>query len=182
MGALNATEAITLLNALFGALLVFVSTLYWTERKAHRARAEALAKASEALVLRMNTLESQLALVNQAVVPISTAFQAILIKELTHYHTPEMDELLAKVGPPSRMSPGEIDRLGTLLQARTIDMGPLISEQERGAATILPTVMVRAAAEYELLEQAQNLRNSLVTVTIGRLMDLNVKLPIPEPS
>ena len=178
MGALNATEAITILNAVFGAALVFVSTLYWTERNAHRTKAEALAKASEALMLRVNALESQLALVNQAVVPISTAFQAILIKELTHYHTPEMDMLLTKIGPPSTLTPVEMERFVQLLEARMIDMDSQISEQERGAATILPVVMVRAAAEYDLFEQAENLRSTLVTVAVARLMDLGVKLPI----
>jgi hypothetical protein len=38
--------------------------------------------------------------------------------------------------------------------------------------------MVRAAAEYDLFEQAENLRSTLVTVAVARLMDLGVKLPI----
>ena len=172
MWAPDATESMTLLNAVFGAALVFVSTLYWTASKASKARGLAMAEASAALLLRVNSLESQLALVNQAVVPISTAFQAILIKELTHYHTPELDALLAKVGPPSALTPPEIDEMGRLLQARTHDMGPLISQQERGAASILPVVMTRATAEYTLVQAAEELKRTMVTVAVSHLMNL----------
>ena len=117
MWPLNETELLTLLNAIFGAALVFVSTLYWVGRKASHAKAAAATKAAEAVALRVTSLEGKLALVDQAVVPISAAFQAILIKELTHYHTPEMDELLTKVGPPSTLTASEIDDLARLLQA-----------------------------------------------------------------
>ena len=172
MWPLNETELLTLLNAIFGAALVFVSTLYWVGRKASHAKAAAATKAAEAVALRVISLEGKLALVDQAVVPISAAFQAILIKELTHYHTPEMDELLTKVGPPSTLTASEIDDLARLLQARTIDMGPLISEAERGAAYILPIVMKRASDEYKLLEAAGKLRSTLVTVAVAHLMDL----------
>ena len=50
---------------------------------------------------RIVELERQVALVGQAIVPISAAFQAILIKELTHIHTPVLDRLLEKVGERS---------------------------------------------------------------------------------
>jgi hypothetical protein len=130
--------ALIMLTSLLGLLTKFLLNL----RSAARAR--------EA---RMVELETKLAVVSASVVPISTAFQAILIKELTHHVTPEMDALLVKLGPPSTLTPEEHDRLSIMLVERTNDYGSEISPSERDAAYILPVVMKRAQEEQEALRE-----------------------------
>ncbi len=102
---------------------------------------------AKALRLRVTELEIKLAGINQVFVPISAAFQAILIKELTHLHTPEMDALLVKLGPPMILTELEMERLGTLLLERERDMHEEIDDLERDAALMLPLVMKRVKAD-----------------------------------
>ena len=78
----------------FSASLGFLAQRYFSSRKELRADALELATEKKAIMVRIAELETKLALVNAVVVPISTAFQAILIKELTHFHAPEMDALI----------------------------------------------------------------------------------------
>lgn len=96
----------------------------------------------------MHELERQIAVLGQQVLPISTAFQAILIKQLTHYHTPELDELLRKVGPPFTLNAAEERQLAKLLEERTRDVDGLIDSSERDAAKMLPMIMARVRAEH----------------------------------
>lgn len=144
--------------------LSFSAAWYWFSRNAAVKAAEAIATEHAKTLARITELETKLALVNQAVIPISTAFQAILIKELTHYHTPEMDALLVKLGPPSVITIAEQQRLEVLLVARTTDMGPEISGSERDAAAILPAVIRRAQAEADVLISDAFRRIRLATV------------------
>lgn len=152
--------AVAIVSALLGLLSAWV--LF---RRANQIReADRIATGHIKLLERVADLEGKLALVNQAVIPISTAFQAILIKELTHYHTPEMDGLMTKIGPPNLLTPAEELRLAILLEERTRDMDVQISDSERDAALILPAVMKRARAEAEVLIGAEALKLKLVTV------------------
>lgn len=111
-----------------------------------------LAKDHQLLVARFTDIEAKLAILSQAVVPISTAFQAILIKELTHFHMPRMDELMVKVGPPSILTLEEESELEKLLEERQSDMGPEITDSERDAAQMLPMIIRRAKAEIAAME------------------------------
>ncbi len=122
--------------------------LYWLAGKRHAARQSA--EEHTKTVNRIVELEKQLSLVSQAVVPISVAFQAILVKELTHFHTPEMDALMAKLGPPFVLTPSEGARLMVLLDERQRDMNDQISDRERDAALMLPMVMKRILVDREL--------------------------------
>jgi hypothetical protein len=149
---------------LLSASLGFLAQRYFASRKELRADAADLATEKKATLFRIAELETKLALVNAAVVPISTAFQAILIKELTHFHTPEMDALLVKVGPPVTLSEVEEARLTHMLQEREKDLGGEITDSERDAAHILPAIMKRARIEQELLSTAETLRIRLITV------------------
>jgi|SRR5579863_1049082 len=135
--------ALTLLGAL---LSLVVGGLLFYARSKQRAAA-AIADAHLKLLNRVVELEKSLALVNQAVVPISAAFQAMLIKDLTHAHTPEIDALLAKIGPPLVLTLRDVDRLGVLLAEVTADN--TITERERDAARMLPMVMRRVLADKE---------------------------------
>lgn len=146
----------TVLITLFGSILTWLCTAYWHRRTAVEQEAARLRA-------RVEDLELQLALVKQSVLPISTAFQTLLIKELTHYHTEEMDALLVKIGPPNILTPEEIVRLHVMLIERTQDMHELISDSERDAAAIFPIVMKRAKAEAALPPDAP-VQIQLVTV------------------
>jgi hypothetical protein len=148
-----------------GTGLTFLSTLFWTQRNAAVERAKGLAIEHEKLVARMGEVEAKLGLVTQQVIPFNALMQSILIKELTHYHTPELDALMLKIGPPSTLTDAEQARMTELLEERTRDMGPEISARERGAAAILPEVILRAKAELEQLKDAEAMKLKLVTVT-----------------
>lgn len=149
---------------IFGALMSFVAAVYWWKRNTAVRLAAAIAEDHQLVLGRLQDLETKLALVNQAVVPISTAFQAILIKELTHFHTPEMDALMVKIGPPNTLTEEDAARLAVLLKERTEDMGDEITASERGAASILPEVMKRAIIEQTVLQNEELLRLKVVTV------------------
>ena len=128
------------LLAALGAIGSFVGAAYWY-------RKTALDVANIARDDRIKELEKQLAVISAAVVPISTAFQAVLIKELTHMHTPRLDALMLKIGPPSTLTEDEEEEMAHLLRERATDMGNLITDSERDAALMLPMVIKRARIE-----------------------------------
>jgi len=123
--------------------VTFAAAWFWFTKTAR-------AKEQADTLRRVAELETQLKLVGQTILPLSAAFQAVLVKQLTHYHTPEMDALMVKLGPPYTLTPGEAARLGVLLEERTRDMGDLIDEAERDAARMLPMVMKRVASDVAL--------------------------------
>lgn len=153
------------LLAIFSAVLSFMVAAYWFVRKRD-------AEAAKALLHRIATLESQTAVAAQALQPISTAMQAILVKQLTHYHTPELDALLAKLDPFS-LTPEEEIRLYHLLDERTRDMGPLIDASERNAAEMLPFVIKRVKEDTDRASE----QVALQTVVVP--MDVAETEPIP---
>jgi hypothetical protein len=114
---------------------------------AKRTAAAVLATANTALLMRVDDLERQNALISRQTIPISAAFQATLIQDLTHFHTPEMDALLVKLGPPFVLTQREVDRLIMLLEERERDLGGDVGQGERDAARMLPMVIRRVAAD-----------------------------------
>jgi len=136
---------------ILGSSGTFAVSYYWTKRREGMDKAEKREQTKsderEQTNQRIIELEKQLATLGAAVVPISTAFQAILIKELTHFHTPVMDALLVKLGPPYMLTPVEEVELVAALKERAVSMDGLIDEWEREAAEILPAVMRRARRE-----------------------------------
>jgi hypothetical protein len=163
---------------LVGALLSWIAALYWFRRDTQRqadlreadrkqAIIDSALREHERLVARIVDLEMKLSVLSQAVVPISTAFQAILIKELTHFHTPRMDDLMNRLGPPSSLSLAEETELGVLLLERERTLDGEISDSERDAAHILPIVIRRAKAEALAMEGKPQLFK-LVTIEATR--------------
>jgi hypothetical protein len=134
-----------------GSTVSFVVTWFWYTKSARAKLNDRLEeqqiKQNAMLTARIVELEKQQVIQGQTILPISTAFQAILVKELTHLHTPEMDALLAKLGPPNVLGPSEESRLLELLQQRVKDLDGEIPESERDAAEILPLLMKRSKAE-----------------------------------
>jgi hypothetical protein len=138
---------------IISATLAFLAAKYWFERNQVVQEAQRIKEGHDKLMQRVAELERDSALVKAAVVPITTAFQALLIKELTHFHTPVMDKLMEKIGPPNTLTPEEEVQLATLLEERSRDMADAIPESERDAAQILPIVMRRAKVEQDQIEQ-----------------------------
>jgi len=149
---------------LFGCSIVtgLFTTWFWSYQKKKSDRlvsqalirkeeAEILAVANQKLMDRVVELEAQTRLLGQQVLPIWTASQAILIKELTHFHTPIMDKLLLKLGPPFILTESEEVQLNECLVERTKDMSAEISDSERNAAHLLPLLIPRARSESEAM-------------------------------
>ena len=146
-----------------GSVLTFLSAWHWFHRNAAVREAERLSQERHELANRVTDLEAKLASVSQTVVPMSAAFQAILVRELTHFHTPVMDALLVKLGPPMVLTPEEEEQLIEALAQRMQDMGDQISDSERDAAMMLPAVMRRVKAE---LAAPMPVKVELQTVTL----------------
>jgi hypothetical protein len=125
---------------------------------------------------RIVVLEKQSALLHSQVIPISAAFQAILIQELTHFHTPEMDELMRKLGPPITITEDEMARLVTLLEERERDLGEDVPQEERDAAHMLPMVMKRVHTDKTRRGlEAEPLVRALVTQVEAKRDNRNPK-------
>lgn len=94
-------------------------------------------------------LRSKVEILTAAAIPIHEAYQAVLTTKLSHSHTPDMDKLLAKLGPPNTLTPEEITQLEIGLAARMQDYGDMIDEAERITAKILPDVVRLAEIEKD---------------------------------
>jgi hypothetical protein len=99
---------------------------------------------TEAGEKRMTELESRFKVLEGRVTPVSLAFRQELIAELTHNHTPEMDDLLLRI---DTLNEGEDLRLEVLLKERIIEFAdPMITASERDAASMLLMVNKRVKA------------------------------------
>jgi len=156
----------SILLTVVGVILSFATAWFWFAKNAAVEKARVIAIDHEAVKARLASAEAQLARIDQVVVPINTMMQAMLVRELTHQHTPEMDLLLKKLGPPSTLTANETRRLLVLLDERTRDMGPLITASERGAAAIMPVIMERAKAEQDLIAGAEGAK-AVSVITVG---------------
>lgn len=167
---------IAVLLLMVGSALTFMATRYWNLRAAKLLAAtdalkeiEAVRKATQE---RLDEIERQLGSIAQTVQPISVAFQAILIKQLTHEHSPVLDDLMAKIGPPNILTDEEQVELLFELKERAKDMSSLISDSERDAAKMLPLVMDRVKAETEAPPPPQDVVLVAVPPGIGTPVSL----------
>ncbi len=161
----------SLVVLLSGAGLTFLATWYWTnQRKALELRVQVQAAQdakNQQIFDRLVDLEKQSALLQQLVGPLSTAFQAALVKELTHFHTPEMDALMVKLGPPYVLNDDELGRLTVMLRERANSSDLDIPESEREAALMLPYVLKRAKREAVTLQSL-----GLIVVPVNKVQSV----------
>lgn len=141
---------------LFGGALTFAATAFWTNRASKRLAAEKVLSEKDDLLARIAELETQLNVIGQAVTPLTQAMQAMLVKQLTHYHTPRMDELLAKLDPFT-LSDEEENELFALLAQRTLDLNGRIPPIERIYAKALPLVIAMVRHDLSLSKAIDNL-------------------------
>lgn len=146
-------DIVPLINSIIltivAAALTFLATMFWTRRQHVESIAATLRDATTERDRRITDLERQIGVISAAVVPISVAFQAVLVNKLTHMHTPELDALMQKIGPPSTLTADEQKRMSDLLAERSTDMGDLITDAERHAAVMLPLVIEWVALEAD---------------------------------
>jgi len=146
---MNASLLNSISISFLGSTLTFLATWFWYTRNLAVKRAEVLAVEHEKVLARLQELETKERISSQTLTPIITAFQGILVKQLTHAGKPEMDFLMVKIGPPNVLSDEERARLMEMLHERTTDMGIEITASERDAAVILPIVMKMADTEQK---------------------------------
>lgn len=145
---------------LLAAIVGLFITWYWRVRDARikqaekatldtQKKADELAMENATLLKRVDELEKNMTVVNQVAVPLNQAYMAMLIKQLTHLHTPKLDALMTKLGPPSTLTPDEEIEFAVLLKERAEALDGRIDESERDAAIMLPMVLKRAKKEHE---------------------------------
>lgn len=135
-----------LFGILFGSFVGFFITHHWRTLDKRNKKEQVIEDEKTELLLRVVALEKQLEVLSHAVTPISTAFQAILINELTHLSCPETDALLEKIGPPNILTVAEKMLLFEMLEKRAMDI-KFVGQSERDAAVMLPYVMRRVEIE-----------------------------------
>lgn len=143
------------------------------EKLAIAARAEKLAAEHKQLEAKVSELVNQLGLVSQVVTPINQAMQALLIRELTHVHTPELDALMANLPPAGVLTVEEEQRIAVLLRERAEELNGTIPESERDAAIILPYMIKRVRAEAAEIANAATAAPQLKIVAVPPETDDN---------
>jgi len=141
--------------AVAAAGLSYGAARYWSAKNARQKLLDEQAAERVALVNRIIELEKAGALIAQQVLPLNAAFQAMLIKELTHFHTPVMDALMVKLGPPVTLTADEESQLIYELHHRSRDLADEIPQSERDAAEMLPLVMARVRADTATLSDME---------------------------
>ena len=126
---------------LYGVLAVLLSAAFWGWFIYRRERGDVY-RAHALLVAEVLELRSHM-IGTATAVPINVAIQTLLIKELTHYHTPEVDALLAKLGPPFTLTDDEERALLLALEKREQEKDSQITDSEREAARMLPLIIKR---------------------------------------
>jgi hypothetical protein len=126
------------------AALAFVAAWFWFDRNAKARALEVARLATIERDARISQLEQDHAVLEAAVTPFEEAYKQMLIKQLTHFHTPVLDDLLAR---EADLTEEELEQMAELLKERAHAVDGRISPSERDAALILTAVIRRARAE-----------------------------------
>lgn len=148
--------------AALAAGLSFLSASIWhrrNKRDADKKEAEALrTRRAEGVDERLRAMELTLA----SVAPLAEVFRASLIKDLTHFHTPVLDDLLRRI---DTLTNPEREDMFRLLKERAVSLNGRIDEFERDAATMLPLVMRREERDRTM---AAPVEQDLIVVSIPK--------------
>lgn len=107
--------------------------------------------------LWMENITKEINYLKARTVPVAAAFQALITTKMTHAHTPELDALLVKAEPPSKLTPEEQKRMTELLIERYKNMDDReVDDLERKAAFIFPFVVDIAKEEYDKIQSNRN--------------------------
>jgi hypothetical protein len=125
---------------LAGAVVGFFGTRYWRKRDRMQKMIDRRAASSALTLDKVLELESQLAQLKLTVTPITDAMQQLLIKKLTHFHTPILDALMQRA-LSGIITPEENAKMERLLVEREKELDTEVNEYERICARILPDVI-----------------------------------------
>lgn len=109
---------------------------------------------------RLDAVEKQLAQIDFKVTPMWAKVQKQISEDLHHPHArfKEMDALLEKLDNETIDDySGDRDRLLELLDERSTDMGPEITDSQRASAAIMKTVMEKVVEENEVEGELVNI-------------------------
>lgn len=115
---------------------------------------------------RLSELERQIAILTAEAQPINAYVQAMAIAKLTHMHTPETDELLAKVGAKKKLSEPDMERLAVALKKRQVIVDAEVDEEERIWARIFPDIVRLAQIEAERLASKEETPRDIALVSV----------------
>lgn len=115
---------------------------------------------------RITDLEKQMAVLTAEAQPINAYVQAMAIAKLTHFHTPETDELLAKVGANERLSEPDVEKLAAALKEREGVVDSEVDEEERIWARIFPDIVRLAKIEAERLRSKEEIPRDIALVSV----------------
>lgn len=146
-------QGVILLSA--GALLTLLATWFWKRNAAKDADKG-----------RLSALEQQMAVLTAEAQPINAYVQAMAIAKLTHFHTPETDKLLAKVGTNTRLSEPDVEKLALALKQREVVVDSEVDEEERIWARIFPDIVRLARIEAERLESKEETPREIALVSV----------------
>lgn len=121
-----------------------------------------LADAEKIRDRRLTELERKQALLEATALPIAAAFLKMAIAKLTHFHTPRMDELLIKVGPPNILTDEELKELTILREERMVEVSDKVDESEKIIAKILPDLIALEKLEAVKLKEDETTEVILV--------------------
>ena len=133
------------LEAVLGASLLLLGAAYWKLQSKKELAKAALETTAISIQDQLNSLKGQMLILGQAVQPLTAAMAAVLVKSLTHFHHPEVDALLAKVGPPSTLTRAEETALAKAMEARMQDGD--ITLLERNSARLILLFVERSRLE-----------------------------------
>lgn len=135
------------LGYLMSAGLAFLAATYWSARSAKTEADKMIALATKVLTEKVAEQEATLRSLQAAVVPIEEAYKQAMIRLLTHVHTPELDDLMARIDD---LDEGEQERMEVLLRERAEELKDDIPPHESLAARLLVGVVRFAKAAAEL--------------------------------
>jgi hypothetical protein len=133
------------LESVLGASLLLLGAAYWKLQTKKELAKAALEDTARSVQDQLGSLKSQMLILGQAVQPLTAAMAAVLVKQLTHFHAPNTDALLAKVGPPSTLTRAEEKQLAEAMDTRMIDGD--ITLLERNSAQLLLLFIERSRLE-----------------------------------
>lgn len=138
-----------------GAMLTFFATWFWKRNAA-----------KDVDKTRITELEKQMAVLMAEAQPINAYVQAMAIAKLTHFHTPETDQLLATVGAGERLSEPDVKKLAAALKEREGVVDSEVDEEERIWARIFPDIVRLAKIEAERLASTEETPRDVALVSV----------------
>jgi hypothetical protein len=120
----------------FGAVILLQIVSYWYDRRQYSV-----------LNKQFQEMADRVSIINAGYTPMFTALLKVVVPELTHFHTPEADDLLARI---ATLKDDEMDRLEVLMRERESVVDPQISPKERATARALPWIARRAREEAQV--------------------------------